>query len=186
MTQEPQSADPVDSALERLQAEVSQVTEAIRGLTAARERVPDYSLTLARLSQKIDETRQVVDQVAASPAARLSPETLTKAIIKSSSDARADDRQMIHEARDTLSRSLGYVDGMIKRGEAADRQDRLLIWSGIAGLLVGILLWSILPGAIARSLPASWQVPEWMAARTMGTDRASAAHRLVAAPHRGE
>ncbi|GHC99885.1 hypothetical protein [Novosphingobium pokkalii] len=36
------------------------------------------------------------------------------------------------------------------------------------------------PGAIARSLPASWHVPEWMAARTMNMDQRAAGERLIA------
>jgi hypothetical protein len=41
-------------------------------------------------------------------------------------------------------------------------------------------LLSILPGAIARALPANWHVPEWMAARTMDMDQRDAGARLIA------
>tara|TARA_Y100001968_G_C19121246_1_gene602083 strand:- start:335 stop:625 length:291 start_codon:yes stop_codon:yes gene_type:complete len=36
------------------------------------------------------------------------------------------------------------------------------------GLAVGILLWSILPGTIARAMPESWHWPERMARKAVG------------------
>jgi len=66
----------------------------------------------------------------------------------------------------------------LERGQAADRQVQCLVQAGAGGLAAGILLWLILPGAIARSLPESWHVPEWMAARTMGMSKKDAAQRL--------
>ena len=39
---------------------------------------------------------------------------------------------------------------------------------------------AILPGAVARSLPASWHVPEWMAARTIGMHQRAAGERMIA------
>jgi hypothetical protein len=36
------------------------------------------------------------------------------------------------------------------------------------GVLGGILLWSFLPGTIARTMPDSWHLPERMAARIVG------------------
>jgi len=41
----------------------------------------------------------------------------------------------------------------------------------LGAFLFGILLWSFLPGFVARSLPESWHVPQWMAARTLGTEQ---------------
>jgi hypothetical protein len=56
----------------------------------------------------------------------------------------------------------------------------------VAGLLAGILVCAVLPGVIARSLPASWHVPEWMAARTMNMDQRAAGERLIATARRPE
>ena len=50
---------------------------------------------------------------------------------------------------------------------ARDQKDRQL-WFGLSGLLIGILLWSFLPGMVAREIaPASWQWPERMATRAL-------------------
>jgi hypothetical protein len=53
-------------------------------------------------------------------------------------------------------------------------------------VLAGSLLCATLPGAIARSLPASWHVPEWMAARTMNMDQMAAGERMIATARRPE
>jgi hypothetical protein len=86
----------------------------------------------------------------------------------------------MRETRDALSRSIGRIDGIVERGQAADRQLRRLFWADSGGALGGMLLMSILPGAIARSLPASWHVPEWMAARTLRLDERTEAARPTA------
>lgn len=75
---------------------------------------------------------------------------------------------MLVAMRDEMVRAVGRVDGMIQRGQAAQRRvlrERLI---AAGGVLAGILLWSILPGMVVRSLPESWHAPEWMAARMIG------------------
>src|SRR3546814_16475385 len=80
---------------------------------------------------------------------------------------------------DLLSVSLGKVDGLIERAWTADKQNRWLLGTGIAGLFGGILLWSAVPGIVARALPASWHVPERIAARTLRLDIRDAGKRLI-------
>lgn len=172
--------DDIAQAFEALRGEVSLTRAALEGLTAARERIPDYSTTLGEMAEALKGAADGIDRIEQSPAARLSPATLTAAIVKASVDARAEDRALLQEARDALSRSIGRIDGIIERGQAADRQLRRLIWAGAGGALGGILLMSVLPGAVARSLPASWHVPEWMAARTIGVNQREAGERMIA------
>src|SRR3546814_17673218 len=43
-----------------------------------------------------------------------------------------------------------------------------LLWGIGGGILAGCLLWSILPGALARTMPESWHWPERIARRTVG------------------
>ncbi|MDH2130964.1 hypothetical protein N5J77_07490, partial [Sphingobium yanoikuyae] len=67
----------------------------------------------------------------------------------------------------------------VARGRGAAEQERQVIWFGVGGILLGILLWSILLGAVARSLPVSWHVPEWMASRMMGMEQKEAGRRMI-------
>jgi hypothetical protein len=75
---------------------------------------------------------------------------------------------------------------MIERGQAVERQTRRERRIAVGGMLAGILLWSILPGAAVRSLPESWHAPEWMAARMMGLDRAAAGQRTIEAAEKAD
>lgn len=173
-------ANDIDQAFEALRGEVSLTRRAVEGLTAARERVSDYSATLGQMTEVLKRAAEGIDRVERSPAVRLSPAALTDEIVKASAEARAEDHVLLRETRDTLTRSIGRIDGIVERGQAADRQLRSLIWSGAGGALAGMMLTAILPGAVARSLPASWHVPEWMAARTIGMDQRAAGERMIA------
>ena len=65
------------------------------------------------------------------------------------------------EAAHALARLIG-------KAATINEQRRRLKWAARSGLLAGMLLWSFLPGVIARALPASWHIPERIAARTVG------------------
>lgn len=171
--------DGIAQAFEALRSEVSLTRAAVEGLTAARERLPDYSLTLAEIAGSLKAASAGIDRIEKSPVARLSPVSFAAEVNKAATDARAEDRGILQEYRDAMSRAIGRVDGIIKRGQATDMQLRRLVWSCAGSFSAGIFLWSFVPGAIARSLPANWHVPEWMAARTMGMDEQRAGARLM-------
>jgi hypothetical protein len=182
MTDNLTDIDPIDDtsqAFEALRGEVSLARRAVEGLTAARERLPDYSVTLGEIIQVLNKVAGAVERVERSPVVRLSPVAWATEINKASVDARAEDHALLRGTCETLSRSIGRLDGIIERGQAADRQWRRLAWTGGASAIAGMLLMSVLPGVIARSLPSNWHVPEWMAARTMAMDEQHAAARLL-------
>lgn len=173
-------ADDIAEAFEALRGEVSLTRRAVEGLTAARENVPDYSTTLGKMAEALTQAAAGIDRIERSPAVRLSPAAMADEIRKASTEARAEDHALLRETRDALTRSIGRIDGIVERGQAADRQLRRLIWTGAGGALGGVVLMAILPGVVARSLPASWHVPEWMAARTIGLDQRAAGERMIA------
>jgi hypothetical protein len=172
-------------AFEDLRKEVSLARRALEDLTAARENLPDYSTTLGEMAQSLKTVTEGLARIERSPAVRLSPAVMTQELIKASETVRADDKRMLHETGDALARSIGRIDGIVERGQAADRQLRRQIWCTVAGVVTGILVWAILPGMVARALPASWHVPEWMAARTIGLDRRAAVLRMLDERRRG-
>lgn len=163
--------DATAQAFDELRGEVSLTRRAVEGLTAARERVPDYSVTLGTMTQALDAAVAALSRIEASPAVRLSPAALNAEIVKAGAAARADDAKLVQETRDAMLRAIGRVDGIVQRGQAADKQVRQRVWSAVGGAVAGMLIWAVLPGAVARALPASWHVPEWMAARTLRVDQ---------------
>jgi hypothetical protein len=161
------SETAITAAFEELRREVSLTRAAVEGLTAARERLPDYGATLVQIAERLKANAAAADRIEKAPALSLSPGAMTAEIVKAGAAARVEDARLIQEARDALSRSIGQVDGIVKRGQGADRQFERLLWAAAGGMLAGILIWSALPGIIARSLPSSWHVPQWMAERTL-------------------
>jgi hypothetical protein len=172
-------------AFEDLRKEVSLTRRALEGLTAAHENIPDYSTTLGEMARSMKASLEQLERIECSPAVRLTPAALVQQLIKASETVRADDKRMLHEAGDALARSIGRIDGIVERGQAVDRQLHRQTWCAVVGVIAGILIWAVLPGLVARALPASWHVPEWMAARTIGLDRRAAASRMLEVSQKG-
>jgi hypothetical protein len=175
--------DPAQ-AFDAVRRELSLLHSAVAGLAAEREKIPDYSETLGRMAHALGEANRRLAAIEQSRAISLSPVELVKEIGAAAEKVRIEDRRMLDTARGALDHSLGRVDGMIKRGQAIARHARRERLHAAVGLLVGILIWAVLPGAIARSLPGSWHVPEWMAARTLGNQQPQRAHRPIASSRR--
>ena len=182
MTDQASLTVPSDAAtaFEELRREVSLARAAVEGLTAARERIPDYSATLGAMLAALRETAERIATIERSPAISLSPAAMAAEISDASEAARTADRKQLHDTRDELIRAIGRIDAMVDHGRAAHHQQRLLITTGFAAAAGAMLLMAILPGAIARSLPERWHVPEWMAARTIGLDQREAGKRMIA------
>ncbi|HWW64465.1 MAG TPA: hypothetical protein VNZ43_06875 [Sphingomonadaceae bacterium] len=159
--------DPAQ-AFEAVRRELSLLHSAVAGLAAEREKIPDYSQTLGQMARVLGETGKRLAAIEQSRAISLSPVELAKEIGIAAETVRIEDRRMLDAARGALDQSLGRIDGIIKRGHAADRRVERERWHAVVGLFVGMLIWAMLPGAVARSLPTSWHVPEWMAARALG------------------
>ena len=183
MTDQASLTAPSDAAtaFEELRREVSLARAAVEGLTAARERMPDYSETLGAMLAALRDVTQRIGKIEHSPAISLSPAAMAAEISHAGEVARAADQKQLHDTRDELLRAIGRIDAMVDHGRSAHHQRRLLITTGFAAAAGAMLLMAILPGAIARSLPERWHVPEWMAARTMGL-LPSAAKQRPASP----
>lgn len=183
MTEEAANQPDPAQAFEAVRRELSLLHSAVAGLAAEREKIPDYSETLGRIAHALGEHNKRLAAIEQSRAISLSPAELVTEIAKAAETARTEDRRMLDTARGALDQSLGRVDGMIKRGQATDRQVKRERWHAAAGLVIGMLIWAVMPGVVARSLPASWHVPEWMAARTIG-GRLPEADQQLAGPER--
>lgn len=180
MTQETDEPDSdAARAFEALRAEISLTRHAVEGLTAARERAPDYTSTLGEMTADLKALQDALARIEQCPAFALTPAALAMEIVKAAGAARAEDARKLDEAREVLSRSIGRIDGIVQKGQAAQGQKRRLIWSCAGSAIAATILWSIIPGAVARALPDSWHVPEWMAARTIGLNQREAGERMI-------
>src|SRR5690606_34908375 len=126
-------------AFERVGSELSLLHSAIEGLTAAREKVPDYTSTLGNMAQalrSLDTRLQTIEQ---SRTLSLSPVKLAEEINAAAGTARAQDQKMLAEARDALSQLLGWINGMINRGQSVARRSEREFKIGDGGFVAGKL-----------------------------------------------
>ena len=172
------SLDDPARAFDELRREVSFGLRAIQGLTAERRDQPDYSGSLKTLDDQLATVSKTLSTIAISPAMRLTPGSLTNEIVKASTQARAADAETLRAAGARSKELVHQLRLGIEQVQAAKQQRTRVRWATAAGIGFGILIWSILPGAFLRSLPAPWHGPEWMATRVMRMDRVSAARRL--------
>ena len=168
--------------------ELALLRRAVEGLAAERAHidVPDYSETLGRMQQGVDATAErlavINDVIARSPALAMTPEQMAQRISAAGNAARREDQAALAKAGEDKARVMAELRAIV--GSAwtrADQKNRQL-WFGLGGAAIGILVWSILPGLVARKIaPASWQWPERIAARTLDLPKWEAGQRLMRA-----
>jgi Ti-type conjugative transfer relaxase TraA len=107
-----------------------------------------------------DATRQ--------PAIELTPEDIAVQIKRASLDILRDSSDLFRQGRKDLDNAIGRLAAIVGRVRAEDEQKRQTWRFAGMGLAAGILLWSILPGTIARAMPESWHWPERMARKAVG------------------
>lgn len=162
--------DQAAQAFEELRAEVSLMRRAVERLAAERTengQASDYSETLGVISKNLSATAQRVDALVDSPALALTPEELSRQIVAAGYTARKEDHRLFLAARQGLEEVATKIGGQLQSHLAEGEQRRRLWQVGLIGLAAGVLLWAILAGPVARAMPASWQWPERMAARSL-------------------
>src|SRR3546814_5503906 len=99
-----------------------------------------------------------------------------------SSDVCSSDLQA--EPLCTAAREIGNRLASARRG---DEQNRWLYVAGVCGVALGLFLYALLAGPIARWTPDSWRWPERMAVRVLDESGTWAAgQRLMQADDRSE
>ncbi|KQN83019.1 hypothetical protein ASE90_09730 [Sphingomonas sp. Leaf67] len=185
---ESDGGDEAARAFEDLRGEVTLLRRAVERLTAERAGngdAPDYSETLGVIANNITATAQRVDALVNSPALALTPEELNRRIVEVGAAGRSEDRRAIEAARQVIEDVATKLGRQLESHVMADDQRRRVRHVrrnvGLIALALGALLWAILAGPVARSLPASWLLPERMAARSLRMPMWEAGQRLMRA-----
>jgi hypothetical protein len=153
-------ADPAAAAFAQLVEEVG----VVRRLVAAN----DSTVTLGEIVQRLDTLTEATRVLSRRPAMALTPNMMAEKIAEAAQEARAEDHAVIGRAKDRIEKAARLIEGQTGKIATIRDQRRRITWVGGGGLLAGILLWSFLPGAIARAAPASWHWPERMARHIVG------------------
>lgn len=162
--------NPAAEAFARLEGEMALMRRAVEHLAAERADIiiPDYDATLGEMAGRLGEMSLSLTVIAAKPAMQFTPKSMAERIEAAAQAARRTDHDQLAEARKNLNHAIQDMRGMVGVAHTIAEQRRRLAWMSGGGLLAGILLWSLLPGMAARSMPESWRWPERMATRMMG------------------
>lgn len=182
MEEDDHSEDGAARAFAQLGREVSLLRAAVEGLTAARENIeiPDYEPTLARTEKTLLALAQRIDPIAKSPALAQTPDQMAGQLASAASAARREDARLIAESRTALDQATREIGNRLASARRGDEQNRWLLWASLGGVALGLLLYAIMAGPIARMMPASWHWPESMATRALGEQSAwDAGQRLM-------
>ena len=176
------AVDPAAEAFARLEGELALMRRAVQHLAAKRADIviPDYSPTLTDMAKRMGAMSENLKGMAGHPAMQMTPDSVGNRIAAAAEAARRSDQDRITQARSDLSHAAQEMRSVTAHARIAVEQRQQLYQVAGGALLAGILLWSFLPGTIARAMPESWHWPERMAARMVGAaSRWDAGARLM-------
>ena len=81
--------------------------------------------------------------------------------------ARREDARLVAEARAGLDQAAREIGNRLASARRGDEQNRCLYVMAACGVVLGLLLYALLAGPIARATPDSWRWPERMATRVL-------------------
>lgn len=182
MSEDEHEPETAQEAFARMEGELALLRRAVERMAVERAELPeqpDYSETLAGMVQKIDATLQRADALVKAAKDGASPRHVVDRIVAAGADARAEDRRTIATAAAELKDATRMLQGVTASARRGDEQNRWLMWSAIGGVVLGMVLWAAFAGIVARAVPASWQWPEKMAARTLAMPMWEGGQRMM-------
>ncbi|GGC06612.1 hypothetical protein GCM10011494_26540 [Novosphingobium endophyticum] len=161
--------DPAAEAFLRLEGQIALMRLGVEKLAAERADIviPDYSATLGEMTQNIAWTLDTLRDIVAKPAMSFTPEDWARRIDSAALQARRTDHAELRASCNRFDSASRELQTVVAIARTARDQRRRLLWAAGGGLLAGILLWSVFPGAFLRALPQSWLMPEGIAARVL-------------------
>jgi hypothetical protein len=161
------TGDPAAEAFARLEGELALMRRAVQHLAAERADIviPDYGTTLTDMAKRMGAISESLKGMAGHPAMQMTPDSIGNRIAAVAESARRTDQGRISQAREDLHHAAEAMRSVTAHARTAAEQRQQLCQVAGGALLTGILLWSFLPGTIARAMPESWHWPERMATR---------------------
>jgi hypothetical protein len=161
--------DPA-AAFEALRAEVAALRASL-GDGDGRVR-PDYAPTLGKMAA-------ILAKIEAHPALQLTPEAFAYQVRQARDAAQQQGSRDMSAAIQRVDAAGAGLERLTERQRTGREQVRQVAIMTAVGAALGIVVWVGLSGPIARALPASWGVPERMAAATLQMDRWEAGQQLM-------
>lgn len=161
--------DPA-AAFEALRAEVAALRASL-GDGDGRA-APDYAPTLGKMAATLAK-------IEAHPALQLTPEAFAYQVRQARDAAQQQGSRDMSAAIQRVDAAGAGLERLAERQRTGREQVRQVAIMTAVGAIAGVIVWVGFSGPIARALPASWSVPEKMAAATLRLDRWEAGARLM-------
>lgn len=168
---EPEAApETAAQAFARLDGRIALMSRAVEHLAAERASIdiPDYSATLGQMNTRLAGIAQGLAGIAEKPAMQLTPEGLATRMDAAAAQSRRADSATLREAREAHQEAARIIRDLVGAVRNQREQRKHLLWTAGGSLLAGCLLWSFLPGVLARTLPEGWHMPERLARHMVG------------------
>lgn len=170
--------DPAE-AFDAMRRELSLLRRAVEGLTAEKEKAPDYSETLGQMDGRLRRIAHNIVLIAEHPAMRITPEIFAQEIDTAAHQARERDAAMTRQARTAFEHAATEMVQCTQSARTAAMQKQY-IWRAVGiAIATTVLAMCVVPGIIARALPERWLVPERMAARVLRLDLWTAGEQML-------
>lgn len=147
--------DAAAQAFEELRTEVAMLHRAVAGLAAERSRleIPDYSDTLGGITRDIGVLAKWMKMTAGAPAIQLTPEDLARQIRLAGQEARRSDAAALDRARIAMERASNDVRASLSSARDKERQRRQVMKAALFGVLVGMVIWAVIPAIALQLFP---------------------------------
>jgi len=177
MDEDDHERDAAAEAFEGVRGELALLRRAIEGIAARDDRPepPDYSETLGQITKLATATYQRAEILRKAA----EEETVARQVAARVTGAVAEDRQAVKIAAGELRDATRALQGVTVSARRGDEQNRWLAWTAIGGIIVGMVVWAVFAGIVARAVPTSWQWPEKMAARSLAMPMWEGGQRMM-------
>ena len=178
MSEDDHERDAAAEAFEGVRGELALLRRAIEGIAAARDdrpEPPDYGETLGQITKLANATLQRAEFMRKA----IEEEAVARQVANRIAGAVAEDRQAVKTAAGELRDATRALQGVTVSARRGDEQNRWLSVAAIGGIVVGMVLWAVFAGIVARAVPANWQWPEKMAARTLAMPMWEGGQRMM-------
>jgi hypothetical protein len=177
MDEEDHERDAAAEAFEGVRGELALLRRAIEGIAARDDRPepPDYGETLGQITKLANATLQRAEFMRKA----IEEEAVARQVANRITGAVAEDRQAVKTAAGALRDATRALQGVTVSARRGDEQNKWLGVAVIGGIVVGMIVWAVFAGIVARSVPAGWQWPERIAARALDLPRWEAGRRLM-------
>lgn len=177
MDDEDHERDAAAEAFEGVRGELALLRRAIEGIAARDDRPepPDYGETLGQITKLANATLQRAEFMRKA----IEEEAVARQVANRITGAVAEDRQAVKTAAGELHDATRALHGVAASARRGDEQNRWLVRAAIGGIVVGMIVWAVFAGIVARAVPTSWQWPEKMAARSLAMPMWEGGQRMM-------